>query len=429
MSDAPRKGPLLVIFLTVFIDLLGFGMVIPLLPIYAKDFAAHLGLEPGHVRVGVVIGLLMSSFSAMQFLFSPLWGRLSDRIGRRPVLMIGLASSVVFYTLFGIATVTKSLTLLFVSRVGAGISGATISTAHAYIADVTSRENRARGMALIGAAFGLGFTFGPLFGFLAVPSGQGDPGPGPGYAAAALSAVALALAYFKLPESLQPGFSAARKHWIDRAALSQALATPAVGVLLLAMFVCVFSFANLESTLSLILKGDELGYDFSFRQICLIYAFIGIVLAFVQGGIVRPLARRVSEPVMASVGAVIEIVGFMVLARSAGVASLAMLLGGLGVVVTGFAFMTPSLNAMLSRWSDPAKQGGILGIGQSVSSLGRILGPMAGVPLVENRALAEQWGVKAAELPLFLAAAMMTVGLALILLASRRGRDFGTASE
>ncbi len=120
MSDAPRKGSLAVIFLTVFIDLLGFGMVLPLLPIYAKDFAEQMGLEEGHVQVGLVIGLLMSSFSAMQFLFAPLWGRLSDRVGRRPVIMFGLASSVVFYTLFGVATVMKSLPLLFTSRIGAG---------------------------------------------------------------------------------------------------------------------------------------------------------------------------------------------------------------------------------------------------------------------------------------------------------------------
>ena len=170
MTDSPRKASLLVIFLTVFIDLLGFGMVLPLLPIYAKDFARQLDLSEGHTQVGLLIGLLMSSFSLMQFIFAPLWGRLSDRVGRRPVLMVGLAGSVVFYSLFGIATVYRSLPLLFVSRIGAGIAGATISTAQAYIADATSLENRAKGMALIGAAFGLGFTFGPLFGSLALPS-------------------------------------------------------------------------------------------------------------------------------------------------------------------------------------------------------------------------------------------------------------------
>ena len=428
MSDAPRKGSLAVIFLTVFIDLLGFGMVLPLLPIYAKDFAAQMSLEEGHVQVGLVIGLLMSSFSAMQFLFAPLWGRLSDRVGRRPVIMFGLASSVVFYTLFGVATVMKSLPLLFTSRIGAGIAGATISTAHAYIADVTTKEHRTRGMALIGAAFGLGFTFGPLFGYLAVPSGEGDPGPGPGYAAAGLSALALVFAYFKLPESLRPGSQAPRRHWFDRQAIANALATPAVGVLLLAMFVCVFSFANLESTLSLILRSQHTGYEFTFQQICLTYAYIGIVLAIVQGGIVRPVSGRVSEPVLAAFGTLVEIAGFIVLAWSTTHASLTWLLVGLGIVVSGFAFMTPSLNSMLSRWSDPTKQGGILGIGQSMSSLARILGPMAGVPLVENRALAESVGVKAAVLPLFLAGTMMAVGLALIAIAASRGRDFEQAT-
>ena len=125
MVESPRRGSLLVIFLTVFIDLLGFGMVMPLLPIYGKQFDASYA----------TLGLLMASFSAMQFLFAPLWGRLSDRVGRRPVLMLGLAGSVVFYTLFGVATVWQSLAGLFIARIGAGIAGATISTAQAYIAD------------------------------------------------------------------------------------------------------------------------------------------------------------------------------------------------------------------------------------------------------------------------------------------------------
>jgi MFS family permease len=354
---------------------------------------------------------------------------LSDRIGRRPVLMIGLASSVVFYALFGIATVLKSLTLLFVSRIGAGIAGATISTAHAYIADVTTKENRARGMALIGAAFGLGFTFGPLFGYLAVPSGKGDPGPGPGYAAAGLSAFALLLAYFKLPESFQPGQGGARTHWIDRRALLDAMARPAVGVLLVAMFVCVFSFANLESTLSLILTNAGGGYEFDFRQVCLTYASIGFTLAIVQGALVRPLAKRASEAVLAASGTLIEIGGFAVLAWAASVPSLPLTFVGLVIVVTGFAFMTPSLNSLLSRWSDPQKQGGVLGIGQSISSLARIMGPLAGIPLVENRPLAESLGVKPGVLPLLLAAVMMTVGLVLIVVATRRGRDFEIAPQ
>ncbi len=156
----PTRGSLLVLFLVVFIDLLGFGMVLPLLPNYAKQFDSH--------TAGWMIGLLMSIFSAMQFLFAPFWGMLSDRIGRRPVLMVGLLGSVISYALFAYASIEQSLVLLFISRIGAGIAGATIPTAQAYIADCTTLKGRTHGMALIGAAFGLGFTFGPLFGYFAV---------------------------------------------------------------------------------------------------------------------------------------------------------------------------------------------------------------------------------------------------------------------
>src|SRR5947207_8917718 len=175
MPETPRKGSLLVLFLTVFIDLLGFGIVLPLLPIYGRYFSG------GEQARAWILGALMASFSAMQFLFAPIWGRISDRIGRRPVLMLGLAGSVVFYFLFGLATIWESLILLFVARVGAGICGATISTAQAYIADCTSLQDRPKGMALIGAAFGLGFTFGPLFGALAFPTGSETPNAVPGY--------------------------------------------------------------------------------------------------------------------------------------------------------------------------------------------------------------------------------------------------------
>src|SRR5262245_29894756 len=183
-AEAPPRRPpsrwsVLAIFLTVFIDLLGFGMVVPLLPIYARSF----GVEES----GWELGFLMASFSAMTFIFAPLWGRLSDRIGRRPVLVVGLIGSVFFYILFGVATVFQSMTLLFLARIGAGIAGATIPAAQAYIADVTTLQNRAKGMALIGAAFGLGFTFGPLLGAAALLfSTDVAASPWPGYAAAVL---------------------------------------------------------------------------------------------------------------------------------------------------------------------------------------------------------------------------------------------------
>src|SRR4051794_37534037 len=222
-QDAPpapapaSRSALFIVFLVVFIDLLGFGIVLPLMPLYATDLLLPLfpGDEPGrHLLRGGLLGTLMASFSFMQFLFAPVWGRLSDRIGRRPILLIGLFGSVVFYTLFGYAASLEpehyaalAMVLFFIARIGAGVSGAAISTAQAVIADSTPPDKRKHGMALIGAAFGIGFTFGPLIGFGCVYLGKSHPdlahlGYGLiGYTAAGMSFVALLLGLWLLPET------------------------------------------------------------------------------------------------------------------------------------------------------------------------------------------------------------------------------------
>jgi MFS family permease len=401
---------LFIIFLTVFIDLLGFGMVIPLLPIYADQFTLD--------KSGVTLGLLMASFSAMQFLFSPLWGRLSDRIGRRPVLLVSLFGSIAFYTLFGLATIWKSLTLLFVARIGAGIAGATISTAQAYIADSTSLEKRPKGMALIGAAFGMGFTFGPLFGFLAAPTRDAEPGPWPGFAAALLSALAFALAIFLLPESLRPGINREERLRASWSAWREALGVPSIGFLLIATFVCIFSFANFETTLSLLLKGSahfaQSLFGFSWKEVCLTYAFIGLTLSIVQGGIVRRLAGKLSEGKLAGSGAFMQVIGFCLMLSAARQVSVPLMFAALIAVVSGFAFLQPNLQSLLSRRSDPSKQGLILGIGQSVSALARIAGAYIGIPLLGR-------GV---TVPYVMAAILMSLGLILVWVAANTGRDY-----
>ncbi|MEY4947296.1 MAG: hypothetical protein RIR22_1997, partial [Planctomycetota bacterium] len=202
INPAPAKSnkfALLMVFLVVFIDLLGFGIVLPLLPIYGDQYVARV-LPEGSSSIfhGIILGLLMSSFSMMQFLFAPAWGRYSDFIGRKPILLLGLLGSIIFYALFGYASTlpTESahlaLFLLFAARIGAGICGATIGTAQAVIADCTSKENRSRGMALIGAAFGIGFTFGPLVGFGALTFFPDQAGA-TGYISAGLSLFAFIL--------------------------------------------------------------------------------------------------------------------------------------------------------------------------------------------------------------------------------------------
>lgn len=410
------------IFLTVFIDLLGFGIVLPLLPLYADIF----GTDPS----GFVIGMLMASFSIMQFIFAPIWGSISDRIGRRPVIIIGLAGSVVFYTMFAFAAMWQSLTWLFITRIGAGIAGATIPTAQAYIADTTSKENRSRGMALIGMAFGLGFTLGPLFAYFSVPSlaptipgdavQLGDPGAGPGFVAAGLSAVALLMAIFLLPESHRPGSrvtESARK-WFDVGAWRTAVSSRAMSFLLAGFFFCIFAFASFETTLSMLIKGSKsfeaAPFDFSFKQVCLTFALIGFMVALVQGGIARQLSKRVSERNLAIAGALIEVVGFGVLSYAVKLASVNWLFGALAVIVTGYSLMQPSLYSLISRWSDPTKQGKALGVSQSVSAMARIFGSALGIPMLKAFVF----------LPYIVASVMMLLVAVLISVACRTGTDF-----
>ena len=411
MSDSPRNGSLLVIFLTVFVDLLGFGMVLPLLPIYAKQFGVD--------EHGMLTGLLMCSFSAMQFVFAPLWGRLSDRIGRRPVLMVGLGGSVLFYAMFGVASSLKSLPLLFAARIGAGIAGATISTAQAYIADTTSLENRTKGMALIGAAFGMGFTFGPLIGALAVRlTGASELSPLPGFVASLLSAVALGLAIFMLPESLNAASRPAAHRWWNLTAWRDALGTPSVGALLLVSFISVMAFGGFETTLSLLLVDKESGFGFKLDQVLFVFAYIGVVLSLVQGGIVRRVAGRVREPALVATGGLLTIAGFLLVMFATNQHSLTWMLVATAVQVSGFAFMTPSLQSLISRRSDPAKQGSVLGVSQSVSALARIAAPVA-IPLFYIRP----------DLPYWVAIGLMAAGLLLLATVARHGQDFASAQD
>jgi MFS family permease len=345
---------------------------------------------------------------------------LSDRIGRRPVLLVGLLGSAIFYGLFGLATVWQSLTWLFITRIGAGIAGATISTAQAYIADVTTVKTRAKGMALIGAAFGLGFTFGPLIGAAAlIASHEKDIGtsPWPGYAAAALSSGGFLLALLLLPESLLKGRETRKTSLINLRAWSDALATPSVPALLVTSFVSVVSFGAFETTLSLLLKREDLPFQFKFHQVLLYFAFIGLTLTVAQGLLVRRLSGRMSENLMATIGCLVTILGFVLLTAASQLGRLPLLMIASAVEVTGFAFVTPSLQSLISRRSDPAKQGSVLGVSQSTSALARICGPLVSVPLF----------FVGPTLPYWTATGMMLLALAVFFLFARAGKDYATS--
>ncbi|MCA8986605.1 MAG: MFS transporter [Planctomycetaceae bacterium] len=376
----------LIIFLIVAIDLLGFAIVLPLLPRYGLYYHAS----------EITLGLLMSCFSAMQFLFAPLWGRISDRIGRRPVLLIGLFGSTFFYGIFGwISTFSaeetflgySALTWLFLSRMGAGISGATISTAQAYISDTTTREERGKGMALIGAAFGIGFTFGPLIGAPFVSDDPtAAPGHWPGLIASCISGVAFLLAVARLPESLNENSKPAERRWLSLRDAKLVYQHPTIAPLLVTIFIATFAFAQFEMTLPYMTKLIGLSDRHNFY----IFAYIGLLLTLFQGGLVRRLIPKLGVYRVGIMGAVCLSVGLLLISWVANSGSFTSDSGSftrlmvvLPVSVLGFSAITPSLQAMLSLGAGDTDQGEVLGIGQSMSALARICGPIAGYGLLE----------------------------------------------
>jgi MFS family permease len=400
-----RRSALLIVFLVVFIDLLGFGIVLPLLPLYANDLL--LPLFPGdaqRIMRGGILGLLSASFSLMQFIFAPIWGRISDRIGRRPILLLGLSASVVFYALFGVASEigasapTLALALLFVARIGAGIAGATISTAQAVIADCTPPDRRARGMALIGAAFGIGFTFGPLLGFGSLFLSYAGA---PGFLAAGLSFVAWTLALILLPETLRGDTTGLRRGWLDWGSTLRVLRTPDVGILVVTFFLATLAFGSLESTLSLLNQyllnpGAETTIELSRlaartteKKNFLVFAYVGFILMLTQGLFYRRFVQRVGEVRFLRLGVALMAVGLaaaVIVGTEAATAANRQIiwicaLGVMTMAVVGFALLTPSVQSLVSRRSDPARQGEVLGVNQSAAALARILGPIMGLSL------------------------------------------------
>jgi MFS transporter, DHA1 family, tetracycline resistance protein len=348
-------SPLVIIFVTVFIDLLGFGIIIPLLPFYAEHFGAS----------ALAIGLLSTSFSVAQFLFAPFWGRLSDRIGRRPVILMGLLGSAVSYSMFALA---DSLTMLFVARTLSGVAGANIPTAQAFVADVTGAEHRARGMGMIGAAFGLGFVFGPAIGGFTSRWGYAAPA----WFAAALSAANFVAALIVLPESrakdagdLPPRASRFRS-------FQQALARPHLPLVLMVYFLVLTAFSSFESMFALY---GEHRFALTPASIGYIFALVGAVLATIQGVLVGRVVRRWGER---------RVVPAAILVLSAALAlvavsnSVAMLTAACALLAVGMGFNGPSMMSLISQLADPRAQGGTLGVSQALASLARIVGPAWG---------------------------------------------------
>ena len=357
LSAARReKSPLAIVFLTVFIDLVGFGIILPLLPYYAESYGAS----------AFAVGMLSTSYSLMQFVFMPVWGRLSDHYGRRPLIMLSLLGSCLGFLVFGLA---GSLAALFAGRMIAGVAGAIIPTTNAYIADVTTPENRAKGMGMVGAAFGLGFILGPAIGGLLAPYGYDKPA----LLASAMAGLNLVFAYFKLPESLtEENRKLARTKGFTFERLSNAVGQPKVGLLMGIYFVVVFAFANMEATFGLL---NEHHYGLSARQTGYLFTYIGVLMVAMQGVLVGRMARRFGERTLIAVGTFSMISGLALMPYAPGMPAYCAIIA---VLSFGAGINNPSINALLSRLSRSEEQGGIMGITHSLASLGRILGPLWG---------------------------------------------------
>lgn len=357
-----RRASLLVLFLTVFIDLIGFGMVIPFLSFYAREYGAS------GVEVGAVVGI----YSIMQFFFAPVWGRLSDRVGRRPILLLSLCASTTGYLLFAFS---HSLTVLFLSRVIAGIGGANIGTAQAYIADSTSPENRAKGMGLIGAAFGLGFILGPpLSGILAsIGTSHGLHGNLlPGLVAGGLSFTAFLVALSVLAES-KPANIVPRSGvppQFDRRLWREIFTNPLLGALMAGLFLTLLAVSGME--ISVTLHGRD-RFDFRQMDMAYLFLFMGVIVAGIQGGLIGRLVKRLGEKRVIVIGAAAFAYGFALVPS---IWSVPLLYGVALFIAVGQGLCYPALTSLVSKVSPENERGSILGLATSAGSLARFLGPL-----------------------------------------------------
>jgi DHA1 family tetracycline resistance protein-like MFS transporter len=354
-----------ILFLIVLIDLIGFGVIIPLLPFYAEYFRA----TPD------VVTLVMATYSLAQLFSAPLWGSLSDRIGRRPVLLFSLGGATLSYVGLGFA---DELWILFAARAFGGAMAGNIAAAFAYVADVTTPENRAKGMGLVGAAFGLGFIAGPAIGgVLAGPDAANADFQSPAFAAAGLSFAAFAMAIFLLKESLAPELrrrtaSGPRtRYWPF---MIETLRRPHLGLLIGVSFLATLVFAGMEATFAM---WSERQFGWGPEQNGYLFAFVGILIAAVQGGLIGPLVRRFGEERLILQGTVALALGLVIIPLSE---SLAPLVAAMVIAAYGFSVTTPSLNSLISLRVGATEQGGVLGVARAATTLSRVVGPVcAGV--------------------------------------------------
>lgn len=382
-----KKYALATVFLVVMIDLMGFGIVLPLIPFYASEFGAS----------AVAVGLLYSIYSFAQLVFSPIWGGFSDRVGRRPIMLMSTLGASLAYVLFA---VSNSLALLFLSRLVAGVMGGNISTAQAYVADVTSHENRAKGMGLIGAAFGIGFVIGPALATLLIHpafsrffESHGLAGVAdliaqnryalPGFFAAALSFLSFLLVIFKLPETVQKEKTADearivrpsifnKKFWTSLKEEGRNSSKHLLPLFMICIFLLALGQSSLYSAFPLFCK-TRLGLDP--EKVGMQFAIMGLIAVLIQGGLIRPLEKRFGERRLFLIGSALMVAGLALIPFATAPGMLTLYLS---VLATGASLNGPTLNSLISKQSNPSRIGYTMGSSQGFSALGRVVGPAWG---------------------------------------------------
>ncbi len=348
------------LFLIVLIDLIGFGVIIPLLPFYAEQFQA----SPD------VVTLVMAVYSLAQLFSAPLWGRLSDRIGRRPVLLVSMAGACLSYIWLGFA---DELWTLFAARAFCGAMAGNLSAAFAYVADITSPENRARGMGLIGAAYGLGFIAGPaLGGILAGPDPMQADYQTPAFVAAGMSMAAFLLTALLLKESLSTELraqAAARRPTPFHRMIASVLADRRLAFWIGLSFLATLVLAGMETTFAM---WSERTFGWGPQQNGYLLAFLGLLSAVIQGSLIGPLSRHIGTHRMVLQGAAVLAVSFLCLPFADRLGVLLVVTAGLAY---GFSILSPALNSLISLETEPGSQGSILGLSRSASILARVVGP------------------------------------------------------
>ena len=357
-----NKKLMLALFITVFIDVIGFGIIIPLLPFYAKNF----GASP------IVITLLFSCYSLMQFLFAPFWGALSDHIGRRPILLLSIAGSCLSYLWCGLAS---SLFMLFASRLLAGFMGGTIVTAQAYISDITTPENRAQGMGMIGASLGLGFTLGPAIGGLLAGSNAEQVNYQlPLFAAAGLSLCGFIFASIAIPQGKLPpqgkiNIVSGSKRF---AGFRETLQSPLINILIIVFFLISLGLLGAQTTLALWLERQ---FSWGPQPTGYLLMFCGVLATIVQGGMIGILKKKFGEVNLLVTGIFCSGMGLFLIPFAA---TLVLLLSAMALLTIGECLSKTTTRSLLSQLGKTSETGKILGIAQSAASLGTIAGPGLG---------------------------------------------------